>query len=80
MHLSHLWELSSITSGSIPQSKRYYKDWCTKSRRLQHQLLQDVPSNTSLEESDGEEPAELQLLVLEFDHYREPVLRYTDDD
>ena len=46
---------------------------------IQHQLLQDVPSNTSSEESDGGEPAELKPLVLEFDWYREPVLKYADD-
>ena len=46
---------------------------------IQHQLLQDVPSNTSSEESDGGEPAELKPLVLEFDWYWEPVLKYADD-
>ena len=68
----HIWKYTSV--------KTYFKDRCTKNRRLQHQLPHDIPSNASSEESEGGEPAELQPLVLEFDQYREPVLKYADDD
>ena len=68
----HIWKYTSV--------KKYFKGWCTRNRRLQHQLLQDIPSNTSSEESDGGEPAELQPLVLEFDQHQEPVLKYADDN
>ena len=68
----HIWKHTSV--------KKYFKDRCTRNRHLQHQLSQEVPSNTSSEKSDGGEPAELQPLVLEFDQYREPVLKYADDD
>ena len=69
----HLWK-------HILLSKfKQFKTRCTRNRSSHHQTPQDSSSESS-GESDGMEPVQLQPLVLEFDHYREPVLKYADSD
>ena len=71
--LYHMWK--HILVSRLEQ----FKTWYTRNRSFHHQIPHDSSSESS-DESGGAEPVQLQPLVLEFDHYREPVLRYADSD
>ena len=71
--LYHMWK--HIIVSRLEQ----FKTWYARNRSFHHQIPHDSSSESS-DESGGEEPVQLQPLVLEFDHYREPVLRYADSD
>ena len=70
--LYHIWKHTSL-------SKRLeeLKACCKRNRP---QSPHDSSCDSCSDDSGGMRPVELQPLVLEFDHYREPVLRYADSD
>lgn len=70
--LYHIWKHTSL-------SKRLeeLKACCKRNRS---QSPHDSSCDSCLDDSIGMRLVELQPLVLEFDHYREPVLRYADSD
>lgn len=70
--LYHIWKHTSL-------SKRLeeLKACCKRNRP---QSPHDSSCDSCSDDSGGMRSVELQPLVLEFDHYREPVLRYADSD
>lgn len=72
--LYHIWKHTSL-SKRLEELKA-----CCKRNRPQSPHAYDSSSDSCSDDSGGMRSVELQPLVLEFDHYREPVLRYADSD
>ena len=73
--LYHIWKHTSLST-----RLEQFKVCCRRNSPFHHQSPRDYsndPDRCSSDESGG---VELQPLVLEFDEYREPVLRYADSD